>query len=71
MNWNRWIRQFHRWVSIIFAVLVAGIFAMQGAGIQPEQWIYYLPLLPLFLLLFSGLYLFALPYFGRRRVAEG
>jgi hypothetical protein len=27
----------------------------------------YSPLLPLFLLLFSGLYLFALPYITRRR----
>ena len=39
MSWNMWIRQFHRWVSIIFAVLVAVIFAMQGAGIPPGQWV--------------------------------
>jgi hypothetical protein len=32
-----------------------------GLG-EPPLWIVYSPLLPLFLLLFSGLYLFALPY---------
>jgi hypothetical protein len=33
----------------------------------PPPWLVYSPLLPLFLLLFTGLYLFALPYFSRRR----
>lgn len=67
MNWNLWIRQFHRWVSILFTAIVAAIFAMLGMGQEPAQWVYYLPLPPLFLLLFSGLYLFALPYIVRRR----
>jgi hypothetical protein len=34
---------------------------------QPPEWITYSPLLPLALLLFSGLYLFVLPYTARRR----
>jgi hypothetical protein len=34
---------------------------------QPPAWVTYAPLLPLALLLFSGLYLFALPYAARRR----
>lgn len=67
MNWNLWTRQFHRWVSILFTAIVAAIFAMLGMGQEPAQWVYYLPLPPLFLLLFSGLYLFALPYIVRRR----
>lgn len=36
-------------------------------GGQPPAAVTYSPLLPLFLLLFSGLYLFALPYLGRWR----
>ncbi|RHW17486.1 hypothetical protein D1610_11055 [Sphingomonas gilva] len=67
MKWNIWIRQAHRWLSIIFTAIVAGIFAMLGAGEEPVQWVYLLPLLPLALLALSGLYLFALPYAARRR----
>ncbi len=33
-----------------------------GQGQQPPAWVTYSPLLPLALLLFTGLYLFALPY---------
>lgn len=68
MNWNKWIRQTHRWVSIAFVLVVAGIFATLGLGQQPAQWVYLLPLLPLAVLAASGLYLFVLPYLpGRRR----
>jgi uncharacterized membrane protein YvlD (DUF360 family) len=59
---NGFIRQVHRWTSIVFAIVVAGIFATLGVGVQPVQWVYYLPLPPLFLLLATGLYMFALPY---------
>ena len=31
------------------------------------DWLTYLPLLPLFLLMFSGLYMFVLPYLGKSR----
>ena len=48
MNWNLWIRQFHRWVSIVFTAIVIAIFATLGMGKQPAQWVYYLPLAPLF-----------------------
>jgi len=66
MNWNHWIRQTHRWLSIIFTVTVIANFAAMTQG-EPPPWITYAPLFPLFLLLFSGLYLFALPYVARRR----
>jgi hypothetical protein len=33
----------------------------------PPAWIVYSPLIPLFLLLFSGLYMFVLPYAADRR----
>jgi hypothetical protein len=34
---------------------------------EPPPWVTYSPLLPLAVLLFSGLYLFVLPYVARRR----
>ena len=67
MNWNYWIRQIHRWVSILFTVVVAAIFAMLGAGRELAQWVYFLPLFPLALLILTGLYMFVLPYAARRR----
>lgn len=67
MNWSIAIRQVHRWVSIIFTATVLAIFGMLGAGQEPAQWVYFLPLPPLFLLMLTGLYLFVLPYAARRR----
>lgn len=69
MNWNRWIRQGHRWVTIVFTLAVAANFIALGFG-EPAEWVYMLPLLPLALLLFSGLYLFALPYASRSRAGR-
>lgn len=66
MNWNVWIRQAHRWVSIVFTVTVIANFVAFAFG-TPPAWLIYSPLLPLFLLLFSGLYLFVLPYAARWR----
>jgi hypothetical protein len=66
MNWNIWIRQFHRWVSIVFTATVIANFVAMGWG-EPPAWVVYAPLLPLFLLLFTGLYLFAVPYAARWR----
>lgn len=68
MNWNAWIRQGHRWVSIAFTASVVANFVAMGLG-EPPQWVVYAPLIPLFLLLFTGLYMFALPYAARRRGA--
>jgi len=62
MNWSVWIRQFHRWTSIVFTAVVVAIFVTLGAGTEPASWVYFLPLLPLFLLMLTGLYMFALPY---------
>jgi hypothetical protein len=60
-NWNTWLRQIHRWLSIVFTVTVIANFVALGLG-EPPSWVVYSPLLPLFLLLFSGLYLFVLPH---------
>jgi hypothetical protein len=67
MSWSIWIRRIHRWLSILFTAVVLAIFAMLGAGIEPAAWIYFVPLLPLALLMLTGLYLFVLPYAARRR----
>ncbi len=64
MNWNKWVRQTHRWLSIAFTLTVVANIAgfAVGQGQQPPAWVVYSPLLPLFLLLLTGLYLFVLPY---------
>jgi len=64
---NNTVRQVHRWLSIIFTLTVIANFAAMALG-EPPVWIVYSPLPPLFLLLFTGLYMFALPYVaGARR----
>ena len=63
MNWNAWVRQIHRWLSIAFTVtVIANFVAMAKMGGMPPPWVTYSPLLPLALLLLSGLYLFVLPH---------
>lgn len=70
MNWNAFVRQFHRWISIVFTVTVLANFVAMSFG-EPPAWIVYSPLLPLFLLLFTGLYMFALPYAAKWRGTRG
>ena len=61
LSWNKWVRQTHRWLSIAFTVgvTVNGVAVVRG---KYTGWVGLLALLPLALLLFSGLYLFVLPY---------
>ena len=66
MNLNIWVRQVHRWLSIAFTVTVIANFVARGLG-EPPLWVVYSPLVPLFLLLFSGLYMFVLPYAAKWR----
>ncbi|URK89316.1 hypothetical protein LP421_31175 (plasmid) [Rhizobium sp. RCAM05350] len=66
MSSNLWIRQAHRWLSIFFTVAVIANFAAMGLG-EPPSWIVYAPLPPLFLLMFTGLYMFAIPYAAKWR----
>jgi hypothetical protein len=63
---NTWVRQIHRWLSIAFTVAVIANFVAMARG-EPPAWVTYSPLLPLALLLFTGLYMFALPYATRWR----
>jgi hypothetical protein len=70
MNWNKWIRQTHRWLSIVFTLTVVANFAALAVGTgPPPALVTYSPLLPLALLLLTGLYLFVLPYTARWRSA--
>jgi hypothetical protein len=59
-----WVRQVHRWVSILFTLTVTANFVAMGvaADHQAPMWITLSPLPFLFMLLFTGLYLFVLPY---------
>jgi len=66
LNWNKWVRQTHRWLSIAFTVAVIVTFVALAQE-KPVVWVSYLPLPPLFLLLFTGLYLFVLPYASKWR----
>ena len=66
LNWNKWIRQIHRWLSMAFTVaVIVNIVAIAlkkysgGVGL--------LAVLPLSLLLITGLYLFVLPYVTKWR----
>ena len=61
MNWNKWVRQTHRWLSIAFtmAVIVNTVAVVSG---KYATWVGFLAVFPLALLLFTGLYLFVLPY---------
>ena len=67
MNWNAWVRQIHRWVSIAFTMTVIANFVALaiGRGAPPSPWVTYSPLPPLALLVLSGLYMFVLPYTRR------
>ncbi|TPK63681.1 hypothetical protein FJ546_13220 [Mesorhizobium sp. B2-4-19] len=69
MDWSTWIRQAHRWMSIIFTATVVANFVTMAFG-QPPAWVVYSPLPPLFLMLFSGLYMFVLPYVAKGRGAR-
>jgi len=66
MNWSKWVRQAHRWVSIVFTITVIANFVALTQG-EPPPWVTYSPLLPLALLLFSGLYMFVQPYAAKWR----
>jgi cytochrome b len=61
MNWNKWVRQTHRWLSIAFTVAVI----VNGNSVAQGKYTSRLGLMVvavLALLLFTGLYLFVLPY---------
>ena len=66
MNWSKWIRQAHRWVSIVFtvAVIINGVTVVQG---KYNNRLGLSAVAILAVLLFTGLYLFVLPYVNKWR----
>lgn len=72
MTLNGLVRRGHRWVAMAFTLgVIANIFLIAtGGGAEPAYWVYLLALIPLALLLLTGLYLFALPYVVRLRSGQ-
>jgi heme A synthase len=66
MHWNQWIRQTHRWMSVIFtvAVLINGVAVVRG---RYTARLGLMAVATLALLFLSGVYLFLLPYLGKWR----
>ncbi len=61
LNWNKWVRQTHRWLSIAFTVaVIVNIVAVAQKKYTASLGL--LAVLPLALPLVTGLYLFVLPY---------
>jgi intracellular septation protein A len=70
LNWNNWVRQLHRWLAIAFTVAAVVNIVALGQE-KPAVWVGLLALLPLVLLLLTGLYLFVLPYAIRWHSGSG
>jgi len=70
LNWNKWVRQTHRWVCIAFTVgVIVNLVAVEQK--KYTVWVGLLALVPLFLQLFTGWYLFVLPYATKWRSGRG
>jgi heme A synthase len=69
MNWNKWIRQSHRWLSIALtlAVIVNGVAVVQG---KYNAKLGLMAVAMLALLWLTGVYLYVLPYAARWRSAR-
>jgi hypothetical protein len=66
LNWSKWFRQTHRWLSIVFtvAVIINGVTVAQG---KYNNRLGLSAVAILALLLLTGLYLFLLPYVNKGR----
>ena len=66
LNWNRWIRQTHRWLSMAFTVaVIVNIVAVAQKRYTASVGL--LAVIPLAFQCFTGLYLFVLPYAAKWR----
>lgn len=76
MTFNTVIRQTHRWVSILFTLAVIANIGGMAIGLGGEgtevvgMALGMSALLPLIVMLLTGLYLFVLPYLARGRARE-
>jgi heme A synthase len=69
MNWNKWVRLIHRWLSVAFTVVVI----VNGVAVAEKKYtnsLGLLAVLPLALLFFTGVYLFLLPYATKWRSGQ-
>jgi hypothetical protein len=66
LNWNKWIRQTHRWLSIAFtvAVVINGVTVVQG---KYNAKLGLMAVAVLALMWVTGMYLWVLPYAARWR----
>jgi hypothetical protein len=68
-NWNNWVRQTHRWLSMAFTVaVIVNIVAVTQGKYTVRLGL--LAVFPLAFLIGTGLYLFALPYATKWRNAR-
>jgi heme A synthase len=70
LNWNKWMRWAHRWLSVAFTVAVI----VNGVAVAKNRYSNRLGLLAVFTLalqFFTGMYLFVLPYAAKWRIARG
>jgi hypothetical protein len=66
LNWNQWMRQFHRWFSTLFTLgVIINLLAVTKG--KYNVWVGASALLPLALLFLTGVYLFVLPYAAKWR----
>ena len=66
MNWSKWIRQLHRWLSAAFTLVVI----FNGWAVLKHRytnWMGLLAVATLALMFFTGMYLFVLPYVTKWR----
>jgi len=69
VNWNKWIRQTHRWLSVAFtvAILINLVAVLKG---RYTNSLGLLAVAVLALQFLTGMYLFALPYATKWRRAQ-
>lgn len=61
MIFRNWVRQAHRWLGIVLTLAILGNFLVMAFG-PPPAVVVYAPLVPLALLIISGLYMFLRPH---------
>jgi heme A synthase len=69
LNFSKWIRQLHRWLSTVFTLVVI----FNGVAVFKHRyanWMGLLAVAALALMFFTGIYLFVLPYVAKWRSGQ-